>query len=105
MLLFRLGLVLARPGVVQGRTIMTKPTAQPDTQLRSDLLSVLAKHGVQGLPQQATAAPTAVGDVSDKAIGAYITSIITGSSAFDASVLNQVTRTLQLGTERAAQEG
>ncbi len=67
-----------------------------DTALSQDLLGVLARHGVQGLPATVTAAPAAASDVSDKAIGAYITSIITGSAAFDATVLDQVTRTLQV---------
>lgn len=77
-------------------------------QLSQDLVEVLARHGVQGLPTEATAAPASVGnvaaDLGNKAIGAYITSIITGASAFDAATLHQVTRTLQIGTEQAAQE-
>jgi hypothetical protein len=77
--------------------------------LSQELVEVLARHGVEGLPTSATAAPAAATNVAsnlaaDKAIGAYITSIITGATAFDAATLAQVTRTLQVGAEQAAQE-
>jgi hypothetical protein len=79
---------------------MSRPTEPVSTDLSTELLEVLAKHGVRTLPTETTAVERPAAP-SDAAIGSYITSIITGSSAFDAAVLNDVTRTLQIGTQRA----
>ncbi|MGK3996700.1 hypothetical protein [Sorangium sp. So ce1024] len=56
--------------------------------LQKDLLSVLSKHGVEGLPKTATvtaARPQSIGNAAS-----YIREIITGDQAFDERVLSQV---------------
>jgi len=77
-----------------------------ETGLERDLLEVLAKHGVQGLPAAATAAPAAIDEQSRNVLaGSYINSIVSAAAVkFDPTVLDQVTRTLQIGTRAAAQE-
>ncbi|MBV1856444.1 hypothetical protein [Catellatospora tritici] len=67
--------------------------------LSNDLLAVLAKHGVEALPSDVTAAPaTAARGPRDGSLAAsYIREIITGDQAFDEQVLTQVSSLLARG--------
>ena len=62
-----------------------------------DLLAVLAKHGVQGLPQDVTAARAVRPEAGGQAASEYITSIIKGDQAFSEETLARVTGVLNRG--------
>lgn len=66
------------------------------TKLGSDLLSVLAKHGVAGLPQNVAAGPPAANPGS--AAASYIKEIITGDQSFDEALLGRVATVLKTGS-------
>lgn len=72
--------------------------------LTKDLLDVLSKHGVEGLPKAVTAAETVRPEtgIGNKAASEYITSIVKGipGEAFDESVLAQVANVLTKGTKQ-----
>lgn len=64
--------------------------------LTRDLLQVLAKYGVSGLPTSAVAGGPR--SVPSGVAASYIREIITGDVAFDPGILAQVARILQKGT-------
>jgi hypothetical protein len=70
------------------------------TQLSSDLMAVLAKHGVSSLPQKvvASSVPQAATDLSK--VASYIREIITGDQAFDPEVLANVANVLAQNKNR-----
>lgn len=63
-----------------------------DETFHRDLLAVLAKHGVTGLP--ASAEKPAALATPGGAVASYIKEIITGDQAFDENVLARVTKVL-----------
>ena len=67
-------------------------------QLHKDLLDVLAKHGVAGLPAATTAA-AGLAKPGGAAVASYIKEIITGDQAFDERVLQNVAKVLHKGTQ------
>lgn len=60
--------------------------------LSRELLEVLAKHGVAGLPKETLGAPAA--RVPGGAAASYIKEIITSDQAFDERTLARVTKVL-----------
>jgi hypothetical protein len=68
--------------------------------LSKELLEVLAKHGVGGLPSSATSAPAGLGGgQAGGAVASYIKEIITGHQAFDSVTLSKVVDVLSKGTQ------
>jgi DNA-binding NarL/FixJ family response regulator len=86
--------------LANGETIMAD-----NTKLSTDLLNVLAANGVVALPQATTAGAADRPQPGSQAIGAYITSIITGDQAFSEETLARVTGVLNRGAITAPKPG
>lgn len=65
----------------------------PTEEMSKDIMNVLAKHGVAGLPKEAVRSPAPTNPVGPAA--SYIKEIITDGQVFDEELLDRVVNVLR----------